>query len=54
MRFRLVALASFCLATLWGWFWEFIRSLFYLKSDEFCSAFLRCCSGGEGRQSIAR
>ena len=25
-----------------------------LKSDEFCSAFLRCCGVGECRQSIAR
>jgi hypothetical protein len=25
-----------------------------LKSDEFCSVFLRCCGGGECRQSIAR
>jgi len=28
--------------------------LMNLKSDEFCSVFLRCCGGGECRQSIAR
>jgi ssDNA-binding Zn-finger/Zn-ribbon topoisomerase 1 len=28
--------------------------LMILKSDEFCSAFLRCFGGGECRQSIAR
>jgi hypothetical protein len=31
-----------------------ISKMKVLKSDEFCSAFLRCCGCGECRQSIAR